>query len=102
MKAEDILHHAALLIGDRAKERDHTEERSMKRAFSLFNALTDLYRIDEPMTEREGWLFMICLKMARGTAGSFRLDDWEDAAAYCALLAECEINSQREGEVPQA
>ena len=97
MKAEDILQNAATLLIERAKERDLEQERSMRRAVGAFNILADKYRRIGRMTETEGWLFVICLKLARGTAGSFRLDDWQDAAAYCALLAECELRNQDEG-----
>ena len=88
MQASDILRTSATIIDERASLRDIEQERSMSRTVALFNTLLGLKRPDEGMTELEGWLFMICLKMARAMAGRPVLDDFIDAAAYCALAAE--------------
>jgi hypothetical protein len=84
MDAQKILSNAAWHLADRAEQRDcDSGERSMARAIASFNASegTDL-------TETQGWRFMIHLKLARATQGKFVVDDYEDAAAYCALAAE--------------
>lgn len=80
-----ILRQAADDIDERATKRDTPGgERSMARCVGAFNALegTDL-------TEIQGWRFMICLKLARATAGSFHLDDYRDLSSYGALAGEC-------------
>ena len=83
----DILEHAAAAIHDRATLRDNARgERSMARAVAAFNGLVGG---DRRLTEAEGWLFMCCLKMARGTAGCAHIDDAVDLAGYAALWGEC-------------
>lgn len=56
----------------------------MDRIVNAFNALTK-----RNLTEAEGWMFMICLKLAR-TAGRplHNPDDAVDIANYAALLEE--------------
>ena len=81
--APEILKEAIRCIGDRAKERDIDQERSMKRCVTAFNAMTGL-----PLTEEEGWIFMVFLKLARSQQGEFKLDDYVDMAAYAALAGE--------------
>lgn len=81
----DILRDAAATIDARAQQRDTIAERSMARTVAAFNGLTG-----RDLTEEEGWLFMVALKLARATAGrAYQRDDHVDAAAYVALLAEC-------------
>lgn len=83
--APDILISAADCIGNRASERDHADgERSMATAVATFNALTG-----HKLTERDGWVFMSVLKLARAQGGRHRLDDYVDGAAYIALAGEC-------------
>ena len=40
------------------------------------------------LTEEEGWIFMVFLKLARSQQGEFKLDDYVDMAAYAALAGE--------------
>lgn len=81
-----FLNSAIDNITSKAAARDVREERSMTKTVNMFNALTGR----DLMTEREGWMFMILLKLARSQNGStFNEDDWIDAAAYCALAGEC-------------
>jgi hypothetical protein len=83
--AQTILFKAAHAIGERASERDVEQERSMKQCVEIFNAATGL-----GMSEEDGWLFMVCLKMARAKGGNkFNLDDYIDLCAYGALAGEC-------------
>lgn len=85
MRAPDILTRAADEMRARGKQRDTPEgERSMARTVASFNALTGL-----SLTEAQGWVFMCCLKLARGTSNSTVLDDTVDLAAYAALWGEC-------------
>lgn len=84
MKAPDFCTKAAALMEDRGKERDQADgERSMARCVRAFNAMTGAN-----LTVEEGWLFMVYLKHARMRGGRFKLDDYEDAVAYEALMAE--------------
>lgn len=84
-KASDILKEAAAVIEERGKLRDKDDgERSMSRAVEAYTAL----RGNVMESELDGWLFMICLKMARATAGKNHLDDFTDLCGYGALAAE--------------
>lgn len=90
LKPSDSLRRAAQLIEDRAAERDLPHERSMARAVSAFSSLTG-----HALSETEGWLFMVVLKLSRATAGKLVADDWIDGAAYCALALEAAHNRQQ-------
>ena len=82
--APDFRTRAADLMVDRGKERDNDEgERSMARCVNTFNAMTG-----HKLSIEDGWLFMVYLKHSRMRAGGFKLDDYEDAVAYEALMAE--------------
>lgn len=84
MNAPDLLIAAADCIADRADQRDHsTGERSMETASATFNALTG-----HTLSERDCWIFMAVLKLARAQAGRHVLDDYVDGAAYIALAGE--------------
>lgn len=78
------MREAADTIEDRAAQRDSDQERSMARCVAAFNGLTK-----HNLTEEEGWMFMVVLKMARALNGSkFVKDDYVDGAAYMALAGE--------------
>ena len=82
--APDILRQAAQTIDDRAAERDQEQERSIGRAVGAFNVITG-----HNLSERDGWLFMTVLKMARATnTPTGNPDDYVDGAAYIALAGE--------------
>ena len=84
MKAPDFCTKAAALMEDRGKERDQADgERSMARCVNAFNAMTG-----HQLSVEDGWLFMVYLKHARMRGGQFKQDDYEDAVAYEALMAE--------------
>lgn len=84
MTALAILAEARAAIGQRARTRDMSRERSMARAVATHHVLTEV-----EMNETGGWLFMAVLKLARAQQGAFHADDYVDAAAYCALAGEC-------------
>jgi hypothetical protein len=80
-----ILADAAVTLEERASQRDTIQERSMRRCVDGFNGLTG-----HKLSEEDGWLFMVCLKMARARNGRrFHRDDYLDGAAYVALAGEC-------------
>ncbi|MCP1316879.1 DUF6378 domain-containing protein [Halomonas sp. 707B3] len=84
VKAANVVKNAAHHMEDRAATYDKPEgERSMAKTVAMFNVLTDNY-----LTEEEGWMLMALLKMVRSQQGDFKLDNYEDGAAYFALAAE--------------
>ena len=91
-KAEQVLRKAATTIAQRGQERDSGKERSMASTVAAFNALegTDL-------TERQGWVFMQVLKLARAASTArnarFNEDDFIDGAAYAALASEAAVKA---------
>lgn len=82
--APSLLIDAADAIENRASQRDKPGgERSMRTAVATFNALTG-----QQISEREGWVFMAILKLARAQGGKHTRDDYVDGAAYLALACE--------------
>jgi hypothetical protein len=82
--ASQILTTAAGHLKDRASTYDQPQgERSIGKTVAMFRALTGV-----EMTEEQGWLFMVCLKMVRAQQGGYRADSYEDGAAYFALAGE--------------
>jgi len=79
---QSVLQQAEAMIDERGRRRDAGQERSMQRIVKTFEALTD-----HRMTEVEGWLFMVVLKLCRERTGP-DLDNWIDGAAYMGLAAE--------------
>lgn len=83
-KAPDILTAALGHMQDRAETYDKPEgERSMPVTVAAFNALTG-----HNLTAEQGWLFMTVLKLCRTQQGGHRPDNYEDGAAYFALMGE--------------
>lgn len=84
VSAASILEAGLGHMKDRAATYDaEGGERSMAKTVECFNALTG-----RDLTETEGWLMMVCLKLARANQGGFRMDSFEDGAAYIALMGE--------------
>lgn len=84
MKASEFLEAAIGAMESRAKERDKNEERSMARTVEAFNTL-----LGHALSERDGWLFMAILKIARaGSTPTGTEDDYIDMAAYAGLAGE--------------
>lgn len=90
MTPADILRAGAQHMEDRAATYDSPEgERSMAATVAAFNAITK-----HGLNEEEGWLFMALLKAVRSQQGNYRQDNYEDGAAYFALMAEAGHNSR--------
>ena len=89
--APEFLQKAMDAIQNRAAERDQEQERSMARTVDMFNALTD-----HALSEREGWMFMVCLKMVRAQQGRLQLDDYVDGSAYFGLAGEAAVSEAGE------
>lgn len=84
LHATSWLKAAGDTMGQRAADRDQKEERSMAKIVKIFNELHGTN-----LTERQGWNFMVVLKMVRANIGdNFRADDYIDQLAYMALEAE--------------
>lgn len=87
--APALLIEAADTICNRAAERDSEDgERSMARAVHMFNLWRGRHH-QGVVTEHEGWMFMVFLKLARAAEGKHRRHDYIDGAAYLALACEC-------------
>lgn len=90
--AHDILDAAAKHMRDRAAHYDSPEgERSMAATVAAFEAITGI-----EIGEEEGWLFMALLKAVRSQQGDYRADNYEDFAAYAALMGEAARQSANE------
>jgi len=85
--ASEILLAAESALKDRAALRDQDRERSMKRTVEIFNAISHLR-----LTELDGWMFMVALKIGRSCQGVHHPDDFIDLAGYAALAGECVLN----------
>lgn len=94
--APEILQRAAEHLQQRAEQRDTPDgERSMSRVVEAFNVLTG-----NAISERDGWLFMVVLKLARATNTETGLaDDYEDGAAYFALAGEVGAHLRLDEEI---
>jgi len=84
-----MLREAADTIEQRASERDVEKEKTMRDTINAFNAM---YHTE--LTEEQGWMFMVLLKMRRARGGSYNRDDYIDGAAYFALAAEGAIDDK--------
>lgn len=90
MNADDLLHEALETLKDRGATRDAGDgERAMHRIVATFNALTG-----RALSETDGWVFMLCLKLGRAHEGGFHRDDWVDLIGYAALASESAIRAQ--------
>lgn len=86
-KAPEILEAAAGHMRDRAATYDKPEgERSMAATVAAFNAQTG-----RDLTEAEGWLLMVNLKIVRDRQRAPHKDSLEDLTAYSALMAEARL-----------
>ncbi len=84
-------------LEDRAKTYDNADgERSMAKTVAMFNTC-----FDKDITETQGWQFMEMLKMVRSAQGNFRLDNFEDGAAYSALAGESASKSSTGNVTPK-
>lgn len=103
--AQAILQAGLGHMQDRAATYDKPEgERSMGATVEAFNAVTGLN-----LTTEQGWLFQILLKAVRSQQGGFRLDTYEDGAAYFGLMGEAaaadrvmqEVGGNSRGPIPE-
>lgn len=84
LTAADILRAGLGHMEDRAATYDKPQgERSMAATVAAFKATTSI-----ELTEEQGWHFMCLLKLVRSQQGNFKLDNYEDLAAYAGLAGE--------------
>lgn len=83
-QAADILTKSAGLLEERGKRYDKADgTSSMDRAVAALNTITG-----HNLTEADGWLLMLMLKLSRATAkAEYHADSYEDAAAFVGLMA---------------
>lgn len=82
--AASMLTAALGHMEDRAKTYDAPGgERSMGKTVAAFNVITG-----HKITVEQGYLFMVLLKSVRAQQGSYKSDNYEDGAAYFALMGE--------------
>ena len=95
MSAVELLESAKAHLKDRAATYDKLDgERSIGAAVDAFRAVTG----DGLMNSAErGWLFMALLKMVRSQQGGYRADNYEDGAAYFALMGEAACEERNGG-----
>lgn len=89
--AQSFLNKGLESLEQKAKLRDVNPakgERSIARAAAIYTAWTG-----KPMSEEDGWRFMVALKQAREIQGDFHEDDYVDLASYAALLGEAQSGS---------
>lgn len=93
-KATDLLTAAAKHMSDRAATYDKPEgERSMAATVAAYRAVRGA---DMLSCERDGWLFMILLKLVRFHQNPDvpHRDSVEDAIAYAALFGESALGGE--------
>ena len=90
LSAPNLLKRASDLMIERAVQYDSPEgERSMEKIVNSFNALTG-----KDLTEAQGWMFMVLLKLVRdNTRVNGHKDSCDDLIAYAALYGESRLNN---------
>lgn len=86
-KAKDFLADVLTIQAERGKaydKDDNQEERSMAKIVAIYEMLTGI-----TLSERQGWMFMVVLKMVRAHAKeAFHEDSFTDLISYTSLAAE--------------
>lgn len=72
-------------------------ERSMAATVAAFNAVTG-----RDLTEADGWLMMVLLKLVRDNSTTVHEDSLLDAAAYVGLYGEARLAARPENPLKQA
>ena len=92
MKADAILRAGLDTLVARGVKRDQPDgERSMPRIVRVFEAITGIR-----LTEREGLLFMVSMKLVREGRGAPDADDYIDLVNYVALAGEAALATGKE------
>jgi hypothetical protein len=92
ISAPKILSEAGNTLSQRGVDYDSKGgERSMAKAVEIFKSITGI-----AISERDGWMFMIALKLARERQGKPKLDTYVDLGGYSGLLGECALRERAE------
>lgn len=87
MKANEILQAGLDTLVQRGVKRDQPDgERSMPRIVRVYEAISGIR-----LTEREGLLFMVSMKLVREGRGAPDADDYIDLVNYVALAGEAAL-----------
>ena len=88
--APQLLSKAASIMEQRGKQYDQPSgERSMGQAVNAWNAITGC-----EITESQGWLLMVCLKLVRDNQRTEpHIDSLEDLVAYSSLYGEARLGA---------
>lgn len=91
MKSTVLLDEAISIQSQRAAEHGYGDEgeRSAAHVARIFNAITG-----RNLKERDIWILMMALKLARNEAAPGREDTLIDLASYSSLLGECDIAAE--------
>lgn len=84
--AEKLLTEAAEIQRVRGFLYDDGKERSMGEIVELFRLVSGV-----TLTERQGWLFMMALKLIRAKRSINLYDSYADLISYASLLGECSL-----------
>ncbi len=83
MDASEVMKKAIGIVEGHSKDRDIGKERAMKQIVSVFNALTG-----HELSELDGHMFMVCLKLVRMQRNPSELDNYVDAIGYLGMGGE--------------
>lgn len=86
---ESIIEKAKEIVDGHASDRDLGKERSMKRIVDVFNKLTG-----KDLTEHDGDIFMVCLKLVRMQLDKVGEDHYVDAVGYLQMAFEAKGESK--------
>lgn len=78
-----VIETAKQIVEGHATDRDYGKERSMKLIVKTFNTLTG-----KTLTEHDGDVFMICLKLVRMQRNKSDEDNYVDAIGYLQMASE--------------
>ncbi len=80
---ESVIEKAKVIVDGHANDRDLGRERSMKKIVSVFNKLTG-----KNLSEHDGDVFMVCLKLVRMQLDKLGEDHYVDAIGYLQMAFE--------------
>jgi hypothetical protein len=79
----NLFAEARQILEGHISDRDIGKERSMKKIVEVFNTLTG-----QNLTEHDGDIFMVCLKLVRMQRAFKVRDNYVDALNYIAMAYE--------------
>lgn len=86
-KITELLQEAINIVDSHSNDRDKGNERTMKTIVRIFNDITG-----HDLTEREGDIFMVCLKLVRMQRNPNDKDHYVDVVGYLGMAYESQSN----------